>query len=110
MMFEFDFGIVNKIVDQVYEDNKDILLDKSHLETYIFPQTWGSTALGLREAVGLRSVSKAYTTVILVNKSSAYVYFNAKLAYKVECVNETFLEDLSNHKMKDYRFKDKYEN
>lgn len=110
MVCRFDFGIVNELVEQVYEENKDIVLDKSHLEVYIFPQTWGSTALGLREAVGLRSITTAYTTVIVVNRSSAYVYFNGKVAYKVNHANEAFLEDLNKHKMVDYRFKEKYEN
>jgi hypothetical protein len=110
MTYGLDFAIINDIVDQVYEENKDIVLDKSHLDVYVFPQTWGSTALGLREAVGLRSVTTAYTTVVVVNRSSAYVYFNGKPAYKVNHANEKFIEDLNKHKMSDYRTKDKYEN
>jgi hypothetical protein len=64
-------------------------------EVYLFPQTWGSTALGFG-GVGGAAMTTAYT-VIVVHDNAAAVYFGGGLAYVVTKPNSLFFEDIKNH-------------
>lgn len=74
------------------------------VEVYLFPQTWGSTALGYG-GVGGAAVTQAYT-VVVTNRSEACVYFGqARLGYRVDftCVSPeqraAFERDLGAHQL-----------
>lgn len=68
-------------------------------EVYVFPQIWGSTALGFG-GVGCSAMTKAYTTVINQENTSIYgVFFGEKLAYIVENPTYDFYQDIKNHNM-----------
>lgn len=78
---------------------------KTRLEfdTYVFPQTWGSTALGFDvnekgEAMFAgQAFTKAYTTVIYEYVTDIYfVFFDGRFCYCIENANEKFLSDLKN--------------
>lgn len=68
-------------------------------DIYVFPQIWGTTALGF-SGIGGESVTRAYTTVLIDEKTYvAGVFFENELAYLLGRVNELFREDLHEHKM-----------
>lgn len=67
---------------------------------YVFPQTWGSTALGFG-GVGGSAITKAYTTVIYEEYLNiAGVFFGERLAYVVKKPNKVFFDDLKKMDMK----------
>ena len=77
------------------------------IEQYVFPQCWGSTALGFG-GIGGSAMTWAYTTVIwgefpVDAGSEVYnvwgVYFNGRPCYAVINPDEEFFEDLYNHDM-----------
>ncbi len=72
-------------------------------DTYVFPQTWGSTALGFdvnekgETMFGGQAFTKAYTTVIYEHVTDIYfIFFGSRFCYLVENANEKFLSDLKN--------------
>jgi hypothetical protein len=68
-------------------------------KVYMFPQAWGSTALGFRD-LGGQAVTVAHTIVIIDSLYSAYVYFNGRFAYQVNYgQSEIFRQDLSEMQM-----------
>lgn len=80
--------------EEFVEQSKDKMLD---FEAIVFPQTWGSTALGFG-GFGGQAMTRAYTTVIHEIRTDTYVvFFGSKAAYKVTDANENFLQDLKNH-------------
>lgn len=82
-----------------YEEQCDI---------YVFPQSWGSTALGF-EGVGGAAITSAYTTVVIGPHSDACVYFARRLAYHIQRPNQDFYDDLQKRKMRHARCADEYE-
>lgn len=67
----------------------------------MFPQTWGSTALGFG-GIGGQAITSAYVCVIESNLlGHAAVYFGGRLAYVIKWPNEVFFEHIANHKMVD---------
>ena len=62
------------------------------VEMYMFPQTWGSTALGFG-GIGGQAITSAYTTVV-TDLGWYGVFFGERLAYLVAEPNDTFFEDL----------------
>lgn len=50
------------------------------VDVYVFPQVWGSTALGFG-GMGESTITSAYTVVVISNNEYASVYFNGGLAY-----------------------------
>jgi hypothetical protein len=65
----------------------------------MFPQTWGSTALG-HGGIGGASVSTAYTVVLSSHYTGEYlVYFGGQIAYTVLNPNNRFWDDLSERNM-----------
>jgi hypothetical protein len=64
----------------------------------MFPQIWGSTALGFG-GVGGASMTTAYTIVLECNSEIA-VYFGGRHAYTVQKPNNQFWDDVDAGKMK----------
>ena len=67
----------------------------------MFPQTWGSTALGFG-GIGGQAITSAYVCVIesgLVGQFA--VYFGGQLAYVIKRPNAAFMEDIASHRMVD---------
>lgn len=69
-------------------------------EVFMFPQTWGSTALGYG-GIGGSAMTTAYTVVISSGISYCVYFGSGRLAYKVDVtrVKSEFLNDLNNHNM-----------
>jgi hypothetical protein len=85
-----------------YEDALKVLDaedDPYGIEVYVFPQTWGSTALGFG-GVGGCAMTSAYTTVVICGNQAA-VYFGARLAYKVTNPTPKFFDDLAHRNMRE---------
>jgi len=65
----------------------------------MFPQMWGSTALGFG-GMGGAAMTTAYTIVMGTDYSRLYsVYFNGRYAYCAELTN-AFVADLRDHHLK----------
>ena len=74
----------------------------------MFPQTWGSTALG-HGGVGGASICTAYTIVLYCMTLQEFlVYFGHEYCYTVKGHSEQFLEDIKNHNLADKRSSGKY--
>lgn len=70
---------------------------KDDCEVFVFPQTWGSTALGFGGAGG-QAMTMAYTTIVSI-QSHAAVYFGGRLAYVVANPNQRFWEHVAQQSM-----------
>lgn len=69
------------------------------IEMYMFPQMWGSTALGFG-GIGGQAMTTAYTTVVADVGYQWYgVFFGEGLAYLVSDPNDAFFEDLRRGRM-----------
>jgi hypothetical protein len=67
----------------------------------MFPQTWGSTALGFG-GIGGQAITSAYVCVIESDLLAQFaVYFGGRLAYVIKRPNQVFFEHIANHKMVD---------
>lgn len=73
----------------------------------MFPQLWGSTALGFHGSIGGAAMTTAYT-IIIKHENKYAVYFGGKFAYSVENPNDKFMEDMKNHDMKNTKECEKY--
>lgn len=86
------------------KEDKRIVKSRRHseydIEIYsMFPQTWGSTALGFG-GMGGAAITTAYTVILHSNKGRDYcVYFNGRFAYRIAKPNEKFYEDMRNRRM-----------
>jgi hypothetical protein len=86
----------------------DCYVEKTRKHTFydltvhsMFPQTWGSTALGFG-GIGGQAITSAYVCVIESNLVGGYaVYFGGRLAYVINRPNEKFAEDVERHRMVD---------
>jgi hypothetical protein len=79
-------------------------LEVREIDVVMFPQMWGSTALGFG-GLGGQAITTAYTVVISHGRTHV-VYFNGRFAYKVERPNELFYAHVKNQDMlpvKDYK-------
>lgn len=70
-----------------------------HCEVIMFPQTWGSTALGFG-GIGGAAMTTAYTVVVIGPMGDACVYFAGRMAYHVQRPNQKFHEDMARHSMR----------
>lgn len=77
----------------------------------MFPQTWGSTALG-HGGMGGAAMTTAYTIVLECLHTQEYlVYFGGQFCYKVSRKSknlELFREDLGNHSLVSKKHCEKY--
>lgn len=82
--------------------NKDYEFYKKHgcdPHIRVFPQVWGSTALGFG-GVGGQAMTSAYTTVVEDIESGYYgVFFGTRMAYIIKNPNQKFFEDMSHEQM-----------
>lgn len=122
--------LIEYITDNLAIENFDILLNTycHRFMMYVFPQTWGSTALGFGGCGG-QAITEAYTTVVemswdYVNKTDDIrglnlttsddriyaVFFDGKLAYICLNPNEQFFEDLNNRCMRPQNQSQAYSN
>lgn len=61
----------------------------------MFPQAWGSTALGFG-GIGGQSMTSAYSIVLHCDATDEYcVYFSNQFAYKVKHPNKFFFKDIN---------------
>jgi hypothetical protein len=86
----------------------DCYVEKTRKHTFydltvyaMFPQSWGSTALGFG-GIGGQAITGAYVCVIESNLVGGYaVYFGGRLAYVINRPNEKFMTDIAGHRMVD---------
>jgi len=77
-------------------------------QVYVFPQLWGSTALGFG-GIGGQAMTSAYTTVVEdFNSGWCGVFFGTKLAYIIKNPNQMFFEDMQKNNMEPISRKGKY--
>lgn len=87
-----------KAKEMLWQKDKEKYHD-AELIVEVFPQTWGSTALGFG-GIGGQAMTTAYTTVFIDwLKNVAIIFFDSRLAYLVEDWNDKFLEDLKNREL-----------
>ena len=60
----------------------------------MFPQTWGSTALGFG-GIGGQAVTSAYVVVVQGPCRDCAVYFGSRFAYRIDNPNRKFWEDVA---------------
>lgn len=86
------------------KEDKRITKKRMHTEyeltvVAMFPQTWGSTALGFG-GIGGQAITTAYTIVIRSCTTGAHcVYFGGQLAYYIEHPKDIFFQDMANQQM-----------
>lgn len=84
-------------------ERHDVKKWRFDFEAHVFPQVWGSTALGF-DGWGGQSFTKAYTTVMHEVGSDFFcVFFDARLAYTVFDAKGEFFEDLKNRDLASVR-------
>lgn len=97
--------------------NKDAMVTKTRKHTdydvtveAMFPQTWGSTALGFG-GVGGAAMTTAYTIVIRSDLHGHYaVYFGGRFAYRINKPTKEFFEDMASTQMRECKgAKERYE-
>ena len=102
---------LENIAASLYQEEDSFLIDlikdkRPDFEAYMFPQTWGSTALGFdggNDFCG-QAITQAYTTVFHeLNTNTFVVLFNDKLAYMVYNPSEIFYADLAKQKLQSVR-------
>ena len=92
--------------EQYRKTKQDVRIKKSRKHTMsdvdvyaMFPQTWGSTALGFG-GIGGQAITRAYTIIVQSNCTGKFcVYFGGKFAYSVDRPNLKFYEDINNRCM-----------
>ena len=107
-------GVAMK-TDTVPRVSKTRRLMTDELEVVMFPQTWGSTALGYG-GLGGAAMTPAYTIIVSCPRSVHCVYFGSgRLAYKLIWAamssegRENFYKDLAAHNMSAVHGSEKYE-
>lgn len=76
------------------------------VDVFVFPQTWGSTALGYG-GMGGAAVTDAYTVVVRDHNCYCVYFGQGELAYKIKCnILDTngkanLTHDIHNHRMAD---------
>jgi len=77
----------------------------------MYPQTWGSTALG-HGGMGGSAVTTAYTVVLECRATAQFlVYFGGRICYEVRRDSENikvFIEDCKNHCLADKKSSERY--
>ena len=87
-------------------DNTLQIFDK--FDVRIFPQTWGSTALGF-EGIGLDSLTTEHTYVLIPydRTQKCLVYFGERFAYEAK-YSDRFMFDVLHHHMVSVKDSAKY--
>lgn len=78
-------------------------------DLYVFPQTWGSTALGFDGCGGsMMTTANTYVLIPWNLKGFCFVYFGSRFAYSV-VFSDQFWKDVKNHDMASVREAWKYQ-
>ena len=80
---------------------------EEEVDVHMFPQTWGSTALGFGGIGGAAMTSG--DVVVVMHGASASVYFAGRHAYSLKRFNDVFLDDMRDQQMADAGRHSKYE-
>lgn len=72
--------------------------DPYNTTTTMFPQTWGSTALGFG-GIGGQAITEAYTVIVEGPLGDHCVYFGGQLAYHIRRPSLEFFEDMVKRSM-----------
>jgi hypothetical protein len=94
-----DYSVINKRVEDFQNELKEQKL-YDDIDVYVFPQTWGSTALGYGGIGG--SIMTTASTIVLhsICENIFKVYFGGGLlAYQIKDPNPLFAEDLYKHRL-----------
>ena len=84
-------------VEPVYITKKRKHLDYEVGVYAMFPQTWGSTALGFG-GIGGQAITDSYTVVIESLQILGFcVYFGGRFAYRIDKPNDQFWKDIAEH-------------
>jgi hypothetical protein len=70
---------------------------EGEIDVHLFPQTWGSTALGFG-GIGGASMTTG-DVVVVMQGAAAAVYFAGRHAYTVKRFNEEFFNDMKTQTM-----------
>ena len=94
-----DYSFITNLAENF---TKELREQKSYddIDVYVFPQTWGSTALGYG-GIGGSMMTSASTVVLYANcENIVRVYFGCGLlAYEIKNPNRLFFEDMFNHRV-----------
>lgn len=105
---KIDYSFINSIIDNF---NDDLKLQGFYddISVYVFPQSWGSTALGY-DGIGGSQMTTASTIVLYAFDSDIIrVYFGCSiLAYEIKNPNKLFFDDLHNHRLEGQFKRSKY--
>jgi len=106
MRHQTDFSIIDTLIDKFW---KELGVHNCDVEVFVFPQLWGSTALGYF-ALGGSAMTTAHTIVLYSRALDvARVYFGGgRLAYQVKEAKKVFFEDLQRQDMAPVRKAEKY--
>lgn len=87
----------------------------AEFEAFVFPQTWGSTALGFdkdendEQSFGGQEITKSYTVVMHETKTDCFVvFFGNKPCYMIFDPSPEFFEDLRKRRLKPYSQSERY--
>jgi len=99
MYYGTDFSVINKLIDKFNNDLKQ-MGGTDDIEVYVFPQGWGSTALGY-SGIGGSAMTSSHTIVLhAFHTNIVRVYFGgSKIAYEIKNPTREFFEDLYNHNL-----------
>ena len=82
------------------KEDKHFRISVDDFDMFIFPQTWGSTALGFGGIGGqAMTTANTYVFVPVTCHQNCFVYFDGRFAYQVPW-SKSFMEDIKNHSMK----------
>ena len=94
--------LVSRSLQSAYQRRKVSWGDYKYtdLSLRVFPQVWGSTALGFG-GIGGQAMTAAYTTVVEDAYEGFYsVFFGERLAYLIQNPSDVFFEDMYKCNMK----------
>jgi len=106
-----DYDAYQEWVKSAYEEYKRRPTAYELFVEAMFPQTWGSTALGFG-GIGGQAITSAYTVVIACTHTYDYcVYFGGMFAYRLDmtkCDIEIVRKDIAAQNMAEVRDKGRY--
>ena len=104
-----DYSGINQLIENFKKDLKEQNLYEDDIAVYVFPQMWGSTALGY-SGIGGSAMTTASTIVLYAECSyTVRVYFGCgRLAYEIKNPNSLFFEDIANHRLAEQFKSSKY--
>lgn len=100
-----DYGRINELILEFAAKHN---AKESDINVQVFPQVWGSTALGF-DGIGGQAFTKSHTIVLYsAHHDIAWVAFAGSFAYEVTKPNGVFWEDKNMGDMKPQRMAYQY--